>query len=91
MPFNAARGTKSVLTQAAAALRAVSYSLKLETIIAYQLHNCNNIICEKYLFVKDYGNFRTLAEGAFKGYFPTEGGGDMLNYRKTESRAADKL
>lgn len=88
MPFNATRGTKSVLTRVTAALRAVSYSLKLETIIAYQLHNCNNIICEKYLFVKDYGNFRTLAEGACKGYFSAERGGDMLYNRKSESRAS---
>lgn len=91
MPFNAARGTKSVLTQAAAALRAVSYSLKLETIIAYQLHNCNNIICEKYLFVKGHGNFRTFAEGAFKGYFSAERGGDMLYNRKPQPRSSALL
>lgn len=91
MPFNAARGTKSVLTQAAAALRAVSYSLKLETIIAYQLHNCKIIICEKYLFVKCYGNFRTLAEGAFKGYFSAERGGDMLYNRKPQPRSSALL
>lgn len=91
MPFNAARGTKSVLTQAAAALRAVSYSLKLETIIAYQLHNCKIIICEKYLFVKCYGNFRALAEGACKGHFSAERGGDMLYDRKSESRASALL
>ena len=40
---------------------------------------------------KGDGNFRTLAEGAFKGYFPTKGGGDMLYNRKAEPRAADKL
>lgn len=91
MPFNATRGTKSVLTRVTAALRAVSYSLKLETIIAYQLHNCNNIICEKYLFVKDYGNFRTLAESACKGYFSAERGGNMLYNRKSESRASALL
>lgn len=91
MPFNATRGTKSVLTRVTAALRAVSYSLKLETIIAYQLHNCNNIICEKYLFVKGHGNFRTFAEGAFKGYFSAERGGDMLYNRKPQPRSSALL
>ena len=91
MPFNATRGIKSVLTRVTAALRAVSYSLKLETIIAYQLHNCNNIICEKYLFVEGHGNFRTFAEGAFKGYFSAERGGDMLYNRKPQPRSSALL
>lgn len=91
MPFNATRGIKSVLTRVTAALRAVSYSLKLETIIAYQLHNCKIIICEKYLFVKGHGNFRTFAEGAFKGYFSAERGGDMLYNRKPQPRSSALL